>query len=188
MPASLKLLEFGEHIRRAFGHTPYQVGSSMSNAGYRDVDVRMILADEEYLPYGDPKNPWHNKKWVSTVLAWSEFGKVLTGLPIDFQIQQRTWANEKEGGRTRNALFRPSDCVAAVTCPKCNVCNCDHGELAAREVQRDVFSVIEGLEPVDPEALLPFQKEMIERVIPEIVEAMKRRAEGAVRDRQRVIG
>lgn len=107
MPASLYLQEFGEHVYRAFGHIAYHVGSSLREKdGWRDVDVRLIVPDEEYasLELGDPDRPQWNAKWVSICLAWSAFGKALTGLPIDFQIQQRTHANEKNKG-SRSALF-----------------------------------------------------------------------------------
>jgi hypothetical protein len=107
MPAILYLQDFGEHIRRAFGHIPYHVGSSLlEKAGWRDVDVRVMLPDDEYaaLQLGDPDRTHDNPKWVSTVLAWSAFGKALTGLPIDFQIQQLTHANAKNPG-PRSALY-----------------------------------------------------------------------------------
>ena len=45
-----------------------------------------------------------NPRWVALVLAWSAFGKEVTGLPIDFQIQQQSHANETEEG-SRGALF-----------------------------------------------------------------------------------
>jgi hypothetical protein len=108
MPYGIYLHEFGEHVYRAFGHMSYHVGSSLKNKdGWRDVDVRMLLPDDEYarMELGDPKYPQHNPRWVSIVLAWSAFGKALTGLPIDFQIQQVTYANATERG-PRSALFR----------------------------------------------------------------------------------
>ena len=107
MPFSLLLQQFGEHVFRAFGHMSYHVGSSLSEKhGWRDVDVRLILPDDEYarIELGDPARPQDNCRWVSLVLAWSAFGHSLTGLPIDFQIQQQTHANTTEKGR-RSALF-----------------------------------------------------------------------------------
>src|ERR1051325_8341631 len=86
MPQSLLLNQFGEHVFRAFGEVCYHVGSSLKRKrGWRGVDVRLILSDEEYaaMGLGDPINPHSNKKWVALALAWSTFGKVLTGLPID---------------------------------------------------------------------------------------------------------
>ncbi len=113
MPQCLLLHQFGEHIHNAFGHMSYHVGSSLTNKdGWRDVDVRLMLPDAEYeaLGFGSvagfPQNTHSNQKWVSTILAWSAFGKQLTGLPIDFQIQPLSWANANEGGAGgRSALF-----------------------------------------------------------------------------------
>lgn len=102
------LQDFGEHVFRAFGGMCYHVGSSLtSNHDWRDVDVRLLLPDDEYarMGLGDPANPQHSKRWVSHILAWSHFGKVLTGLPIDFQIQQQSHANLTYSG-PRSALFK----------------------------------------------------------------------------------
>jgi len=107
MPQGLLLQEFGEHIFAAFGHVAYHVGSSLAQKdGWRDVDVRLMLPDDEWETrgFGDPERPQWNRRWVSTILAWSAFGQQLTGLPIDFQIQQTTHANAKEPGN-RSALF-----------------------------------------------------------------------------------
>ncbi len=107
MPQALWLQQFGQFVRDAFGEVPYQVGSSLSTkAGWRDVDVRVILDDAAYQArgFGDPANPHSNPIWVATVLAWSSFGRELTSLPIDFQIQQQTRANAEFAG-PRSALF-----------------------------------------------------------------------------------
>lgn len=136
MPAQLHLQEFGEHIFRAFGHIAYHVGSSLrEKSGWRDVDVRLMLPDEEYarLGLGEPDRPQWNPRWVSICLAWAAFGKALTGLPIDFQIQQVTHANAKERG-PRSGLFSIAETVIRqrvaedaiarfreeFTCPECS--------------------------------------------------------------------
>jgi hypothetical protein len=104
MPAALLLNEFGSQVWAAFGGPPYQVGSSLGSKTWRDVDVRLILEDEEYARlFGDPREAWQNEKWIAFVLAFSALGKQMTGLPIDFQIQQQTDANAKFAGG-RNAL------------------------------------------------------------------------------------
>lgn len=109
MPQSMMLREFGEHIRSAFGHVAYHVGSSLMTKTWRDVDVRLMLPDAEWesMGLGDPSDPQKSKRWCSIVLAWSAFGKQLTGLPIDFQIQQQSHANQTEQG-SRSALI----CIA----------------------------------------------------------------------------
>ncbi len=110
MPQEIWLREFGEYVRTAFGQMPYHVGSSLcEKSGWRDVDVRVLLPDEDYaaMQLGDPDRPQENAKWVAITVAWSAFGKALTGLPIDFQLQQRSYANEKFP-TNRSALFRLS--------------------------------------------------------------------------------
>lgn len=107
MPETLLLHEFGSHLWSIFGKPAYHVGSSLGPKGtvYRDVDVRMILDDEEYASdgYGEPSQAHKNLKWVSMCLILSHFGRHLTGLPIDFQIQQQTDANRQFQGQ-RSAI------------------------------------------------------------------------------------
>jgi hypothetical protein len=106
MPAAIHLDEFGSHIDAAFhpaGFGVYHVGSSLMGKKWRDVDVRLILSDEEYeqMGFGDPKHTHDNPKWVALVLAFSALGRQMTGLPIDFQIQQQTLCNQQfRGGRS----------------------------------------------------------------------------------------
>src|SRR5436190_14742239 len=105
MPAALLLEEFGSQVWAAFGHPPCLVGSVLQTTDWRDVDVRVILPDEEYeeMGLGEPAENQQrfNGKWVSLCLAYSALGKQMTGLPIDFQIQQRTFANANhQGGRS----------------------------------------------------------------------------------------
>ena len=110
MPQALLLEEFGSQVWSAFGQPPYMVGSATHSRNWRDVDVRLILDDEEFekMGFGDPKYCSRNGKWVALCLAFSALGKQITGLPIDFQIQQRTLANENYpidlGKHPRHAL------------------------------------------------------------------------------------
>lgn len=100
MPANLLLEEFGSQVWSAFGTPPYLVGSALAGKQWRDVDVRLILDDDVYaaMELGDPVYTQRNAKWVSLCLAYSALGKALTGLPIDFQIQQATYASETHKG------------------------------------------------------------------------------------------
>lgn len=106
MPQALYFQEFGQKIWDAFGEIPYHVGSSLTDKKWRDVDVRLILEDKVYesMGLGKPNNPHSNAKWVSLVQAFSLLGQKMTGLPIDFQIQQQTDANKNFSG-PRSALF-----------------------------------------------------------------------------------
>lgn len=105
-PGTPKLDDFGFRIWEAFGEFPYHVGSSLElKTGWRDVDVRLIIFDEDYpaLGFGPPERP--NGKWRAICEAWSIYGQHLTGLPIDFQIQQQSWANKTYPGiGNRSAL------------------------------------------------------------------------------------
>ena len=105
MPAAMYLDEFGSHLWAVFDTPAYLVGSAFQGKNWRDVDVRMILADDVYARwgFGDPRFPSHSGRWVALCMAFSELGRKMTGLPIDFQIQQQTLANQKYDG-PRNAL------------------------------------------------------------------------------------
>lgn len=113
MPASLYLADFGQLVYEAFGEIPYQVGSSLVSNGrpsWRDVDVRLMLDDERYAAegFGDPERPHDSPKWCALVKAFSLLGRQMTGLPIDFQIQQTSHANHhysRKQGHGRSALF-----------------------------------------------------------------------------------
>ena len=99
-----KLLDkFGSLVWDAFGTPPYLVGSATHSKEWRDVDVRLILDDEVYDEmFGRPRNP--DDKRAAFELAFSFLGERLTGLPIDFQIQQTTHANEHYPHQERHAL------------------------------------------------------------------------------------
>lgn len=111
MPGTLWLHEFGSQLWSAFGHAPYLVGSVLAqmrgeDVVPNDVDVRVILTDEDYDAWGlgDPEHPHENSKWVSLVLAYSTLGEKMTGLHIDFQIQQQTHANATFPKGDRSAI------------------------------------------------------------------------------------
>ena len=105
MPASLRLEAWARRVADAFGHHPYQVGSSVFGREWRDVDVRLILPDDEFdaLFPGDGSQDYRDPRWALLCDALSELGRVQTGLPIDFQFQRTTEANEEFTG-PRSAL------------------------------------------------------------------------------------
>lgn len=92
-------------IVAAFGPHVYQVGSSLERRDFRDVDVRVILPDEEYdkLFPGKFKAQHMNALWSLLSSAVSMYLSQHSGLPVDFQIQRQSWANEEFDG-PRNAL------------------------------------------------------------------------------------
>ena len=107
MPNHIYLEQYATILRTAFNAIPYHVGSSVTTkSNWRDVDVRLILDDEvwEQWGFGDPYRP--NLKWTAYCAAFAELGRKMTELPIDFQIQQMSMANEyyKPPAHTREAL------------------------------------------------------------------------------------
>ncbi|MHB1953563.1 MAG: hypothetical protein ACYCOU_07400 [Sulfobacillus sp.] len=103
MPAAMKLDLFADQVFMAFGDHPYLVGSALTEKrDWHDVDVRLILDDEKWtsMGLGEHVAGWSgaSEKWMSLCLAYSALGREMTGLPIDFQIQQRTQANERYKG------------------------------------------------------------------------------------------
>lgn len=110
MPQQIQLRQFGTFLYDAFGAMPYHVGSSLREKhGWRDVDVRILLPDDEWdrMELGDPGHPQSNPRWVAITLAWSAFGRAVTGLPIDFQLQKLSHANAEfdRPEHQRSALF-----------------------------------------------------------------------------------
>lgn len=106
MPAGIWLCKFGTIVEDYFGHTAYQVGSSLRGKDWRDVDVRLILPDDEFERlFGHPESSECNRKLAAVTLAFAALGKEMTGLPIDFQIQSDTRANGKYGDQMRSALI-----------------------------------------------------------------------------------
>ena len=94
---------------KAFGgHACYLVGSALERPDWRDVDVRMMLDDEEFeklFPDAPTQNAsWEmDTRWRLLTVSLSKLLQDMTGLPVDFQIQPTTFANEKHKG-TRHPL------------------------------------------------------------------------------------
>ena len=115
---AIDLDEFGKLVEDAFGDYPYLVGSALVGTQWRDVDVRLILEDGAYaaMGLGEPNDGHCNAKWRALVLAFSALGRQMTGLPVDFQIQQRTHANSLFDGR-RSALGIRAQLARQGACP-----------------------------------------------------------------------
>lgn len=115
MPAGIWLTKFGVIVADYFGETCYHVGSSLTTKDWRDVDVRLILPDDEFeTRFGKGATSETHPKLSAITLAFAALGKAMTGLPIDFQIQSMSHANERYPDM-RSALieFRHADDDAA---------------------------------------------------------------------------
>lgn len=102
----------------AFGST-YLVGTAQTGGAYRDVDVRTILADEDFdrlfsSPTDEDGSFEHidgaslgtgQALWSLICRSVAQMLVAQTGLPIDYQIQRMTEANEKYDG-PRNPVGR----------------------------------------------------------------------------------
>ena len=101
-PACFALELACRQICEAFGgHHCYVVGSALDQADWRDVDVRYILSDEEFSRlFPDAGQCWEqDARWLLLTVAISEHLSTVTGLPIDFQFQPETHANERHKGK-----------------------------------------------------------------------------------------
>lgn len=107
MPEGIWLTKFGVMVRDYFGHVPYHVGSSLMSKEWRDVDVRLIMPDDEFIAhFGDiHRSSETDPKLGAVTLAFAALGARITGLPIDFQIQPLSWANKCYGHHPRSALL-----------------------------------------------------------------------------------
>jgi hypothetical protein len=98
-----------QQINDAFGdYGCYLVGSALERQNWRDVDVRFIMDDDEFRKlfpdtYTDSVLWEFNPRWTIINAGIAEWIKGRTGLPIDFQIQPQTWANERHD-KQRSAL------------------------------------------------------------------------------------
>lgn len=87
----------------------YLVGSAIERPDWRDVDLRMILADEEFKvlfpTVASIEYPtWeHDQRWLLLTVSISQWLSQQSGLPVDFQFQPQTFAN-KSHAKPRHAM------------------------------------------------------------------------------------
>lgn len=94
-------------VEMGLGHPAYLVGSATQHPDFRDVDLRVILPDDEFdhlFAQSKDKNTFPGGLWGLVCLSIGQYLCDMTGLPIDFQIQRMTEANEKYGGKPRNPM------------------------------------------------------------------------------------
>lgn len=95
----------GSILNKAFIVGVFQVGSSLERPNYRDVDLRCIMYDKDFEAMFFDMGKLNDLRLKLLNAAMSEWASTRTGLPIDFQFQSITEANEKYGGLPRNAPF-----------------------------------------------------------------------------------
>lgn len=102
-------------VQEAFGgEIVWIVGSVLDRADYRDVDLRLILADEVHArlflkPVSDVDGTLvglHDQFRMLIQTAISSMLRQITDLPIDFQIQSQIEASQYDGKRNP-ACLRP---------------------------------------------------------------------------------
>ena len=100
-PAIFALEEECKKINAAFDdYGCYLVGSALERPDWRDVDVRFIMPDERFAAlFPKAGQCWEqDARWLLLTVSISERLSKVTGLPIDFQIQPQTHANERHKG------------------------------------------------------------------------------------------
>lgn len=101
-PHVFALTQACQDLGRAFdSYGIYVVGSALQRPDFRDVDVRMIMADEDFaILFPDAgESSWEfDQRWLWLTISISERLSKLTGLPVDFQFQRQSHANAVHKG------------------------------------------------------------------------------------------
>lgn len=95
------LADWAKQLNELFnrGHFgPYQVGSSLTEDTHRDIDLRFMFPTKDF----NKLQKLMNIDYLNLVI--SLWGQKLTGLPIDFQIQDLEYANATHKG-PRSAVW-----------------------------------------------------------------------------------
>lgn len=105
MPHMPKLDRFGEIVYQAFTARAYVVGSALTRRDWRDVDVRVILDDDRFELLFGAETDWRkNPRLAAVATAFAALANQMTGLPVDFGIDQMTEANADENASRRHPL------------------------------------------------------------------------------------
>lgn len=100
-PACFALEQACQLVRAAFGeYGLYVVGSCLQRQDWRDVDVRYILPDDDFAAlFPAAGDYWEmDARWLLLTVSIAQWMSKMTGLPIDFQFQPQTLANERHPG------------------------------------------------------------------------------------------
>jgi hypothetical protein len=105
-PAIFKLELLCQSLYKAFSTHCYLVGSATQRPDFRDVDIRMIMADEKFDElFPNAENHWEqDPRWCLMTISISEYLSKEIGMLVDFQFQRRSNANKDHGGKERQAL------------------------------------------------------------------------------------
>jgi hypothetical protein len=78
----------------------YHVGSSLQRTDWRDIDLRLMMDDASFdRLFPNAGRHWeHDARWLLMTVSISEYLSRVTGLPVDFQFQPMTHANEHHKG------------------------------------------------------------------------------------------
>ena len=89
MPAFQLLHRFADICDDAFGAPVYLVGSALETKRPRDIDVRILMGDKDFIDRIGPVTEFGKPgtKWAALTMAFSALGKTMTGKPIDCQPQ-----------------------------------------------------------------------------------------------------
>ena len=93
MPTALYLDDFARLLKGFFNTEIYLVGSALECKDWHDLDVCVILPDDKFKEFGKPEDRFLNEKWISLCLAFSALGEKMIGSKVDFQIQQKSYAD-----------------------------------------------------------------------------------------------
>lgn len=87
------------------GYGCYLVGSALERANWRDVDIRFIMDDTKFSElFPSAGEYWEqDTRWLLLTVSISKYLSEITGLPIDFQFQPQTHANDRFKG-VRHAI------------------------------------------------------------------------------------
>ena len=106
-PACFALEIAMQHVNLAFdSYGSYVVGSALERPDWRDVDIRMIMSDDAFAAEfpNASKGSWEfDSKWLLLTTAISDWLRKQTGLPVDFQFQPQSHANQVHK-KPRNAI------------------------------------------------------------------------------------
>lgn len=101
-PQYVRLRMFGAMLVSVFDDMAYLVGSAASSKSWRDVDVVVMVCPEKFYKWAGAHGA-RGEKWRILCLAFSALGAEITGLPIDFKLQEVADANLRHKGK-RDAI------------------------------------------------------------------------------------